>query len=104
MSSITRFQRLDAYARQQKRQWTAEVRRRIKRARREAGRSRERWTRLTIRTASRWWRRTLRDLELRAPKVRRPGKILLARLGNVPVIVRNVTRKALLYAWSLRRP
>ena len=98
------LQRLDDFARRQKRHWVAEIRRRIKRARHEGARAVERRTADAARATSRWGRKVAREAELRGPKLLKPVKIAIERLRNVPVIVRNVSRKAVLYAWSLRRP
>ena len=98
------LQRLDDFARRQKRHWVAEVRRSIKRARHEGARAAERRWDSAVRATARWGRKVAREAELRGPKLLKPLKIAIERLRNVPAIVRNVTRKALLYAWSLRRP
>ena len=98
------LQRLDDFARRQKRHWVAEARRRIKRARHEGARAAERRWADVERAGARWGRKMAREVELRGPKLLKPVKIATERLRNVPVIVRNVSRKAVLYAWGLRRP
>ncbi len=98
------WQRLDDLARRQKRQWVADFRRVIKRTRHEGGRAAERRRADVARAVSRWGRKVAREAELRLPKLLRPMKMLIERLRNAPLAVRNVTRKALLRAWALRRP
>ncbi|MBM3780017.1 MAG: hypothetical protein FJW23_17575 [Acidimicrobiia bacterium] len=95
---------VDTFARQQKRRWVAELRRGVKLTRRAiehgvAGVSRQ--------VAKAWVprrRRLDRAWALRMPKLLRPFKIAGERLRNLPLIVRNLSRKALLYVWGLRRP
>ena len=98
------LQRLDDFARRQKRHWVAEVRRWIKRARHEGGRQAERRWADVARATSRWGRKVARETELRGPKLLKPMKMLLEHLRNAPLAIRNVTRKVLLRAWGLRRP
>ena len=98
------LQRLDDFARRQKRHWVAEARRVIKRTRHEGARAAERRRADVARAVSRWGRKVAREAELRLPKLLKPVKIAMERLRNVPVIVRNVSRKSVLYAWGLRRP
>jgi hypothetical protein len=95
---------LDDFARRQKRYWVTEVRHWIKRMRHEGARTAERRWADASRAMARWGRKVARETELRRPKLLKPLKISMEHLRNVPAIVRNLTRKALLYAWGLRRP
>lgn len=102
--TMTVLQRLDAFARHQKRQWVAEGRRFLKIRRHETGKVVDR---VATHAAKDWSRRSRRVAHLAAlwmPRLRRPFKIVAERLRNVPVVVFNVSRKAVMYAWALRRP
>ncbi len=104
MTAMSVLQRLDTFAREQKRHWVGEARRAVKRVRKEGARVLERRQAALVRVATRWGRKIARETELRGPKLLKPLKIAGERLRNAPVITRNLTRKGLLYLWSLRRP
>jgi hypothetical protein len=101
---MTMIERLDAFARQQKRRWMADARRQIKIARHGVERA---YAQTTTRAGKVWSRRSRRAAhvgELWLHKVERPVKIVRERLRNIPAIVVNVSRKAALRAWAMRRP
>ena len=68
------LQRLDDFARRQKRHWVAEVRRSIKRARHEGARAAERRWDSAVRATARWGRKAAREAALRGPKLLKPLK------------------------------
>jgi hypothetical protein len=57
-----------------------------------------------LRASSRLSRRTAHLTALRFRKVQRVARIGLERARNAPVAVRNLSRKAAVVAWGLRRP
>jgi hypothetical protein len=98
------LQELDAFARRQKRHLVAESRRGIKIAREGGAKA---IGRARIRAGKTWTRRRRRASHLAAMwghKLYKPVKTAVERLRNAPTIARNLSRKAVLYVWGLRRP
>lgn len=101
MTVIARF---DTFARQQKRRWVAEARRQVKTISHAGARTS---VRLRTQAMKAWERRTRRAAhvaEMRQRKGRRALKIAMERLRNAPVLLRNLSRKTMVYAKGLRRP
>ncbi len=104
MSGATVFQRLDAFARQQKRAWVAGARRQVKIVRHDTGKLVQRAADSWTKTWSRRSRKAARLAELWVPKLLKPFKQMAERLRNAPLVVKHLTRKVVLYVWGLRRP
>ena len=102
--STNLLQRLDALARQQKRYWFAETKRGIKIARHSLAKTGDRVATRTAKTWSHYHRKVSRIAGLWMPKLMRPLKIVAERSRNAVALVRNLSRKAGLRAWALRRP
>lgn len=104
MTAPTLLQRVDTFAREQKRYWVAETRRQVKRWRHETARAAGR---AGTRVARSWERRTRRAEHvwgMWSRKLLRPWKITMDKLGHLPLIAKNLGRKAAFRLWGMRRP
>jgi hypothetical protein len=104
MTEMSRLQRVDTFARQQKRYWVAEARRSLKTTRHEFWKA---CNRTGVRVSKGWQRRSRRASHvwgMWARKLRRPWKITIDRIGHAPLVVKNLSRKLAFRIWGMRRP